>query len=132
VEDKEVREKANIDYDYETGTLNWPVFFLYPEHKESDYIQQFNETSTFLDQLEVILEHPAPWDTKHEYTPKSVEVFFEDTRALNPKLIKIGKKLPLEKVLSLEQYIVKNGVPSFIIIPKDSPFKQEFLDKYKK
>ncbi|KAI9251218.1 hypothetical protein BY458DRAFT_559494 [Sporodiniella umbellata] len=132
VEDKEVREKANIDYDYETNTINWPVFFLYPEHKESDYIQSFNETHTFQDHLEIMFEQPAPWDTRREYTTNSVEVFFEDIRGLSPKLIKIGKKHSLGKILSLEQYVVKNGVPSFIVIPKNSPFKQEFLNKYKK
>ncbi|CAO3689367.1 unnamed protein product [Rhizopus stolonifer] len=132
VEDKEVREKANIDYDFETNTINWPVFFLYPEYKESDYIQSFNETHTFQDHLEIMFEQPAPWDAKQEYNTNSVEIFFEDIRGLSPKLIKIGKKHALGKILSLDQYVVKNGVPSFIIMPKNSPFKQEFLDKYKK
>ncbi|KAG1053657.1 hypothetical protein G6F43_004277 [Rhizopus delemar] len=132
VEDEEIREKANIDYDFETKTINWPVFFLYPEYKESDYIQSFNETHTFQDHLEIMFEQSAPWDTKKEYTASSVEVFFEDTRGLSPKLIKIGKKLSLGKILSLDQYVIKNGVPSFIIIPKNSPFKQEFIEKYKK
>lgn len=79
-----------------------------------------------------MFEQPAPWDTKREYNANNVEVYFEDTRGLNPKLIKIGKKLNLGKVLSLDQYVIKNGVPSFIIIPKNSPFKQEFIDKFKK
>ncbi|CAO3651895.1 unnamed protein product [Mucor hiemalis] len=130
--DKDVYEKANIEFDHENQTLNWPVFFLYPEYKESDYIQQFNETNTFYDHLQVMFEQPAPWDVRNEYTADSVEVYFEDTRGLNPKLIKIGKKLPLGKILSLEQYTVKNGVPSFIIMPKNSSFKQEFIDKFKK
>ncbi|KAI8976953.1 hypothetical protein BDB01DRAFT_802163 [Pilobolus umbonatus] len=106
VENAEVREKANIEFDHETNTINWPVFFLYPEHKESDYIQAFNETNTFQDHLEII--------------------------GLNPKLIKIGKKLPLGKILSLDQYVIKNGVPSFIIMPKNCSFKQKFLSQYKK
>ncbi|KAI9485528.1 MAG: hypothetical protein EXX96DRAFT_545450, partial [Benjaminiella poitrasii] len=134
IEDKEVREKANIELDEETQTINWPVFFLYPEYKESDYIQSFNETHTFQDHLEVMFEQPAPWDARHEYTIDNIEVYFEDTRGLNPKLLKIGKKLSLGKILSLEQYVVKNGVPSFIILPKttQSSFKQEFIDKFKK
>ncbi|GAA5813426.1 hypothetical protein MFLAVUS_006904 [Mucor flavus] len=130
--DKDVYEKANIEIDEETQTLNWPVFFLYPEYKESDYIQQFNETNSFYDHLQVMFEQPAPWDERKEYNADSVEVYFEDTRGLNPKLLKIGKKLPLGKILSLEQYTVKNGVPSFIILPKDSSFKQEFINKFKK
>ncbi|RCI05287.1 hypothetical protein CU098_007523 [Rhizopus stolonifer] len=131
VADKDVRDKANIEFDHETQTLSWPVFFLYPEYKESDYIQSFNETNTFNDHLELMFEQPAPWDTKHQYTVDNLEVYFEDTRGLNPKLIKIGKKLPLKKILSLEQYVIKNGVPSFIIMPKNSDFKQEFINKFK-
>ncbi|KAI8987390.1 hypothetical protein BDF20DRAFT_814535 [Mycotypha africana] len=132
VVDKEVREKANIELDEETQTINWPVFFLYPEYKESDYIQSFNETHTFNDHLEIMFEQPAPWDAKHEYNPKNLEVYFEDTRGLQPKLLKVGKKLSLGKILSLDQYVIKNGVPSFIILSKDSAFKQEFLNKFKK
>ncbi|KAI8381258.1 uncharacterized protein BYT42DRAFT_299116 [Radiomyces spectabilis] len=132
VTDKEVREKASIVLDPETQTLSWPVFFLYPEYKESDYIQQFNETNTFMDHLEVMFEQPAPWDANHQYTPDNVEVYFENNQGLRPSLIKIGKKHPLGKILSLDQYVVTNGVPSFIILPKNSPFKDDFLKKYKK
>lgn len=105
---------------------------MYPEYKESDYIQSFNETNTFQDHLEIMFEQPAPWDLRNEYTIDNIELYFEDIRGLNPKLIKIGKKLPLGKILSLDQYIIKNGVPSFIVLPKNSPFKQEFIDKFKK
>ncbi|CEP07819.1 hypothetical protein [Parasitella parasitica] len=132
VVDKNVREKANIEYDLETQTISWPVFFLYPEYKESDYIQSFNETNTFKDHLEVIFEQPAPWDANHRYTVDNVEIYFEDTRGLNPKLIKVGKKLPLGKILSLDQYIIKNGVPSFIVLLKGSSFQEDFIENYKK
>ncbi|CDS12173.1 hypothetical protein LRAMOSA04368 [Lichtheimia ramosa] len=132
ITDKEVREKANIQLDPETNTLSWPVFFLYPEYKESDYIQSFNETNTFMDHLEMMFEQPAPWDQRGDYTPDNLEVYFENNQKLNTGIIKIGKKLPLGKILSLDQYVVTNGVPSFIILPKNSPFKEEFLAKYKK
>ncbi|KAI8146367.1 hypothetical protein BJV82DRAFT_510627 [Fennellomyces sp. T-0311] len=131
IKDREVREKANIELDPETNTLSWPVFFLYPQYKESDYIQSFNETNTFMDHLEVMFEQRAPWDERGEYTPGNVEVYFENNQKLRPSIIKIGKKLPLGKILSLDQYVVTNGVPSFIILPKNSPFKDEFLKKYK-
>lgn len=131
--DKSVKDAANIQYDEETDSLSWPVFFLYPEHKESDFIQQFNEYSTFQDQLDVILEQPAPWDQKdYVYNPKNVQVYFENNQGLHPTLIKIGNKLPLGKILSLDQYVVTDGIPSFIILPKTGTFKDEFLEKYKK
>lgn len=127
-----MREKANIQLDPETNTLSWPVFFLYPEYKESDYIQSFNETNTFMDHLEMMFKQPAPWDQRGDYTPDNLEVYFENNQKLNTGIIKIGKKLPLGKILSLDQFVVTNGVPSFIILPKNSPFKEEFLAKYKK
>ncbi|CAO3627502.1 unnamed protein product [Cunninghamella echinulata] len=130
--DKSIKEAATPTYDEETDSLSWPVFFLYPEYKESDYIQQFNEYNTFQDHLDIMLEQPAPWDQHHIYTPKNVQVYFENNQGLHPTLIKIGNKLPLSKILSLDQYVVTNGIPSFIILPKSGAFKDEFLEKYKK
>ena len=37
--------KVSVD---EAGVLHWPVYFLYPEHSESDFIQQFPETDRYL------------------------------------------------------------------------------------
>ncbi|KAI8084488.1 uncharacterized protein BX664DRAFT_387222 [Halteromyces radiatus] len=132
VQDKAMRDAANIQYDPDTDIMSWPVFFLYPEYKESDYIQQFDENNTFQDHLDVILEHPAPWDQHHVYTPDNVQVYFENNQGLHPSLIKVGNKLPLAKILALDQYVITNGVPSFIILPKVGAFKDEFLAKYKK
>ena len=36
--------KVSVD---ETGVLHWPVYFLYPEHSDSDFIQQFPETDRY-------------------------------------------------------------------------------------
>jgi hypothetical protein len=108
------------------------VFFLYPEYKESDYIQAFNETNTFQDHLEVMFEQPAPWDVRKDYTIGNIEVYFENTTGLRPTLVKIGKKLQLGKILSHEKYKINNGVASFIILNKSGAFKDEFLARYKK
>ncbi|KAG0175025.1 hypothetical protein DFQ28_002340 [Apophysomyces sp. BC1034] len=130
IQDKEVRDTVNIQYDAKSDTLSWPVFFLYPEHKESDYIQSFDENDSFNDHLQVVFEQQAPWDTKNLYTADNVEVFFEKTQGLKTSLIKVGKKLPLGKILSLPSYTVVNGIPSFIIMAKNSPTREEFLKKY--
>lgn len=132
VTDETVAKTAQIQLDEETDTLSWPVFFLYPEYKESDYIQAFNETNTFQDHLEVMFEQPAPWDAKQEYTMDNIEIYFENTSGLRPTLVKIGKKLQLGKILSLDKYKIINGVASFIILSKTNPFKEEFLGRYKK
>ncbi|KAH8556912.1 hypothetical protein BGW37DRAFT_29977 [Umbelopsis sp. PMI_123] len=132
VTDEGVAKTAQIQLDEETNTLSWPVFFLYPEYKESDYIQAFNETNTFQDHLEVMFEQPAPWDARKDYTVNNIEVYFENTSGLHPTLVKIGKKLQLGKILSLDKYTITNGVASFIILSKTSPFKEEFLERYRK
>ncbi|CAO3590867.1 unnamed protein product [Absidia cylindrospora] len=131
VQDKAMRDAANIQYNADSDTMSWPVFFLYPEYKESDYIQQFDENNAFQDHLNVILEQPAPWDQHHAYTPDNVQVYFENNQGLHPSLLKVGNKLPLAKILALKQYVITNGVPSFIILPKSGAFKDEFLEKYK-
>ncbi|KAI8331901.1 hypothetical protein BC941DRAFT_359789 [Chlamydoabsidia padenii] len=132
VQDKTMYDAATIHYDPDTDVVTWPVFFLYPEHKESDYIQQFDENNTFQDHIDVMLEQPAPWDPDHVYSPNNVNVYFENNQGAHPSLLKVGNKLPLAKVLALDQYVVTNGVPSFIILPKSGEFKDQFLDKYKK
>ncbi|KAI7861604.1 hypothetical protein BDF14DRAFT_1738274 [Spinellus fusiger] len=131
VTDKEVHANAKIVYDAEQDVVSWPVFFLYPEHKESDFLESCHEDSTFMDHLEVIFEQPAPWDASHSYVPEDLDVYFENTQSSKPKLIKIGKKHTLRKILSLEQYVVANGIPSFIILPKQSSFTETFLQKYR-
>jgi tetratricopeptide (TPR) repeat protein len=132
VQDKAMYDAAAIQYDADSDTVTWPVFFLYPEHKESDYIQQFDENNTFQDHLDVMLENPAPWDPDHLYSPANVNVYFENTQGSKPTLLKVGNKLPLAKVLALDQYVITNGVPSFIILPKSGEFRDQFLEKYKK
>ena len=84
-----------------------------------------------MDHIETMLQQPAPWDVSHAYTPASVEVYFENKEGIRPRLIKVGKKLPLGKVLSLDQYVITNGIPSFIILLKNSVFKETFLAQYK-
>ncbi|KAL1915347.1 uncharacterized protein VTP21DRAFT_6805 [Calcarisporiella thermophila] len=120
-----------VHIDPSTNELIWPVFFLYPEFKESDFIQAFPETSTFAEQLEVMFENNAPWDSEGRYTPKGVEIYFENNQGLNARLVKVGRGCRLEQVLAHPKYVVKNGVPSFIVLPTQGSFRDEFLSNYK-
>ena len=38
-------ESAKVQIN-EDGSLAWPVLFVYPEYKETDFIQAFHEDST--------------------------------------------------------------------------------------
>src|ERR1700722_3972980 len=69
--------EKSVRLDKETNTLIWPVFFLYPEYKESDFIESFNEETTFLDHLKVIFEQYAPWDNEKKYITSQLLVYFE-------------------------------------------------------
>ena len=35
------------------GFLHWPVLFVYPEYAQTDFIEEFSETTCLLHQLEV-------------------------------------------------------------------------------
>ena len=37
--------KVHVD---DNGVMKWPVMFLYPEHTETDFIVEFDETSRFV------------------------------------------------------------------------------------
>ncbi len=129
--------EKSVRLDKDTNNLIWPVFFLYPEYKESDFIESFNEETTFLDHLEVMFEQHAPWDNEKRYISSQLLVYFEynlpttgDTLPTT-KLVKIEKKCTLKEILSHPKYIVKDGIPNFIILSKKGKFKEEFLAKYK-
>ncbi|RIB16624.1 hypothetical protein C2G38_2189450 [Gigaspora rosea] len=125
----------SVHLDSEIQQLIWPVVFLYPEYKESDFIEAFNEENTFLDHLEVIFEQPAPWDIERKYTSNNIQIYYEYTLSTGneekQKLIRIGKNCTLKEVLSHPKYVVKNGIPNFIILPHQGKFQEEFLAKYK-
>ncbi|KAJ1985988.1 HSP70/90 co-chaperone [Dimargaris cristalligena] len=122
-----------VRLDQTTGHLLWPVFFLYPEFKETDFVEAFDELDTFQDHLDTILEHPAPWDPKHQYSPTNVELYFEyfPTPAAEPKLLKVGLSCTLAQALSHPRYTVVNSIPAFIMLAKSGSFREQFLAKYK-
>ncbi|KAI9295661.1 TPR-like protein [Neoconidiobolus thromboides FSU 785] len=131
----DLKADNSVTYDRESQQLIWPVFFLYPEYKESDFIEKYYENNTFKDHLEVMFEQPAPWDDQNnpKYTVENIEIYFESfpSNATKPKLFKVGKGLTLNKVLASNNYLVVNGTPSFILLAKGSSFKDEFLNRYK-
>ncbi|KAF5903177.1 tetratricopeptide repeat protein 4, partial [Clarias magur] len=63
----------------EQGALHWPVLFLYPEHRQTDFISAFCENSSFIDHLAVMFgEELPPWDTDRKYQPQNLQLFCED------------------------------------------------------
>ncbi|KAJ1725026.1 HSP70/90 co-chaperone [Coemansia erecta] len=127
-----------VHLDESSGHLLWPVFFLYPEHKESDFVEAFDELHTLRDMLEVVLAEPPAWDDrKHpKYTVDNVDTFFlhrpvggfdEDER-----LVKVGMNTQLASVLEHDKYVIRDGIPSFVVLPRNDPFTDQFIDRYRK
>ncbi|RUS81357.1 hypothetical protein EGW08_010889 [Elysia chlorotica] len=115
-----------------SGTLHWPVLFLYPEFTETDFIHAFCETNCFYDHLTHMFgpeAEPANWDTERKYKADSIEIFFENKD--EEKLYKVNPDDSLLDVLKHKKYEVTAGTPTFILMVKDSKFQREFLSKYK-
>ncbi|KAH7312862.1 hypothetical protein BKA65DRAFT_147917 [Rhexocercosporidium sp. MPI-PUGE-AT-0058] len=96
-----------------TSTLSFPTVLLYPLHLESDFIKAFNETEPLGHHLSYIL--PLPWDKSGEYTPLGVECYME---TLAGGLIKVGRKVPLLKVLSEGKVEIVDEVVKIFVVPK--------------
>lgn len=123
-----------VKLDPESGYLSWPVIFMYPEFQESDYIQQFNEYSTFKDHLVTMFQVPAPWDSPSapQYTPDTIDIYFESPHPTSPTLVKVGSHCLLRKVLEHPRCFITDGIPAFIILSRTSPFTTGFLARYRK
>merc|ERR1719219_3043294 len=123
-----VQCRVHID---EAGCLVWPVMFIYPEYHQTDFIQQFNETSLFSEHVESMFSvdsEPLHWDREHKYRADTVELFYEvkETETLIP----VPLSSTLQHILAHKQLIVRGGTPAFIVVVKESTFMKEFLKKY--
>ncbi|KAI0191708.1 hypothetical protein EV127DRAFT_427633 [Xylaria flabelliformis] len=101
------------DPDDPASHLCFPTVLLYPAHLESDFIKAFNETDSLADHLGYVF--PLPWDTEGAYTLAGVECYMETVAG---GLIKLGKKVPLLKVLSGGKVEVVDEVVRIFVLPK--------------
>ncbi|KAJ1919698.1 HSP70/90 co-chaperone [Mycoemilia scoparia] len=135
----ENKSGKQVILDENSGHLAWPVFFLYPEHKESDFVEAFDEATTLGEQISVVLQTPAPWDigpSSPYYTPNNVDLYFihrpENGLEDDEILVKVNIQCPLGTALSHPKYQIVNGIPSFIVLQKSGEFREKFLDEYRK
>merc|ERR1740124_1386764 len=120
-------------YDYEQrvwkqdGQIHFPVMFIYPQVKQSDFIKAFSEEHAFIQHLFVMFEkHPA-WDTAKEYKSSDLEVYyFNKTK----KLKKIDTNKPLKKVLQRDDYDIPN-IPVFFVLPGSNSYRNQFFKEAK-
>ncbi|KAH8765498.1 hypothetical protein F5883DRAFT_604856 [Diaporthe sp. PMI_573] len=95
------------------STLSFPAVLLYPVHYESDFIKAFNEREALVQHFGYVF--PLPWDREGEYGANTVECFMETAAG---GLVKVGKKVPLVKVLSLDSVEVVDGVVKIYVVPR--------------
>ncbi|XP_043248495.1 DNA polymerase interacting tetratricopeptide repeat-containing, protein of 47 kDa [Colletes gigas] len=108
--------------------LIWPVMILYPETKQTDFIQNFHENTLLIEQLEQLFNEPPEWDSERRYTVQNINVYFEGKDKYSVHKVNINHSL--EKVLRDERFIVRGGTPAFLILVKSSEAETKFLTNY--
>jgi len=104
----------------DSDALHWPVYFLYPQSSQSDFIEDFHESQTFADHIRIVFEVLPDWDTERKYTQDNVEVYFEDCS--QEKLVHVNRNMNLRTVLSDPRYLLRAGCPAFMMLSTKSKF----------
>ncbi|KAI0117276.1 TPR-like protein [Daldinia grandis] len=114
------------DPDDPRSALSFPAVLLYPAHLESDFIKAFEETATLADHLAYVF--PLPWDAAHEYTLGGVECYMETAAG---GLVRVGKKVPLLKMLMGGKVEVVDEVVRVFVLPRGRAegWVREFKEK---
>lgn len=112
VEDARVRLADPLDA---ASALAVPVLLLYPTRAQSDVVKAFGEHECLLDHLEYIF--PCPWDESggEDFAAGTVECYM-DTAAGG--LVKVGKRMPLLKVLGGGKVRIVDGLCKIYVVPK--------------
>ncbi|XP_014213383.1 tetratricopeptide repeat protein 4 [Copidosoma floridanum] len=106
------------------GALVWPVIFLYPEFNQTDFVENFNEGTLIIEQLEEIFEETPSWDCESRYEAETVNVYFTGS---DKKPHKINKNQSLAEVLQHELFIVNEAEIFLYILLANSKAEEHFL-----
>lgn len=99
--------------DADASSLAFPTMILYPADMQSDFIKAFGEQDCVGVHLSYLL--PLPWDHNGAYTQSGVECYVETAKG---SLLKLGKKVPLIKVLALDSMEVVDELVRIFVLPK--------------
>ncbi|XP_034943228.1 DNA polymerase interacting tetratricopeptide repeat-containing, protein of 47 kDa [Chelonus insularis] len=113
----------------QANRLVWPVMILYPETMQTDFIQNFYEDTPFMDQLEELFEEPPEWDIGRRYILSNLNVYFEGKNKMSIHKIDVSKTLGT--IMKQEEFTVRGGTPSFLVLIASSDTEKRFLDNYK-
>ncbi|CBQ73501.1 related to CNS1-cyclophilin seven suppressor [Sporisorium reilianum SRZ2] len=113
-----------------------PLFFMYPQHAQSDFIPDFHEDLPLSVYLDTIFPRSSlgtlPWDTKREYYAENLQVYATTRRE---RLLKLGRKLTLREVMDRaykeadaargedgvrdrDGLVMRDGVLSLVVLPR--------------
>ncbi|KAJ4458600.1 putative tetratricopeptide repeat domain 4 [Paratrimastix pyriformis] len=131
--------------------LHWPALILYPEHNQTDLVEDFPENVTLGEQLASLIPidkegtagAPFPsWDERHLCSLDQVAVYYQTNWTSpvipgrpNPTTPPAGRKdwirVPLDKTLleiQASRTYVTPKFPVFYVLNRASPFHDVFLN----
>ncbi|TLS31053.1 hypothetical protein PpBr36_03003 [Pyricularia pennisetigena] len=117
MEDARVQLVPDPD-DVANSELAFPAIILYPVDAQSDFIKAFGENDCMNSHLSYLL--PLPWDRDASYTQTGVECYVATEKG---SLVKLGKKVPLIKVLSMPSVVVEDELVRIFVLPKSKAAK---------
>ncbi|XP_014231299.1 tetratricopeptide repeat protein 4 [Trichogramma pretiosum] len=110
------------------GSLVWPVIFAYPENNQTDFVENFEETTSMKAQLEEIFKESPAWDSDQNYKVDKLNIYFAGK---DKKLHRINIDQSLGSILQHKQFIVNNGTPVFFVVIAKSKVEHAFLESYR-
>lgn len=110
------------------GSLFWPILFMYPQYRTSDFIEAAEENTTIDDHLQCMFADKAVWDEHWEFKAGNFASFVENFK--EERLYEVPMDVPLQQILSSKKVVVRTGTPGFVILAKSSSHYKEFLGKY--
>lgn len=120
-------------------SILFPVFLLYPQHAQSDFVKEFHEDTPFNAQLETMFPPQAPppqWDEKGEYVMGNLNVY---AMTRGKRLLKVGKNHTLRTVFEASRakpgqpkdgLELRDGCLSFVVLPKGD-VEKKWIEDYK-
>ncbi|CAI5724391.1 unnamed protein product [Hyaloperonospora brassicae] len=79
VDDERVRQyEGKADLDPTSGSMYWPVLFLYDQHGTSDFVQCFGEQDSVIEHLANMFPETGPfaeWDTEKAFVASKLVVY---------------------------------------------------------
>ena len=115
------------------------VAFLYPEHAQSDLVQDLHEECPLIEQLAMMFPGvdgvdvpPVSWDVEQKYIVPRLILCYERAATVDGKKPKskyglIPPQFTLKELLAVPDMVVP-GYPTIHVVIRDSPFAQQYLD----